>query len=168
MHVPASAILAVVLMALLSGHLRFTTERYWVGLRLLGRVIATLVGLFGLVYLGQQAHRRAHEYRCLEHVARETAYTRRMISLLEEAANVEPTNFDTTYALGEALRRSAWEGGTGSEKLIWGAQKWFRRGTRLNPHDPYNYMKVGMCLDWLGRHGEAAPYFEKAIQCDPN
>jgi len=29
-------------------------------------------------------------------------------------------------------------------------------------------MRIGMCLDWLGRHNEAAPYFEKALNLDPN
>jgi len=25
-----------------------------------------------------------------------------------------------------------------------------------------------MCLDWLGRHTEAGPYYERAFECDPN
>jgi tetratricopeptide (TPR) repeat protein len=168
MHVPANAILAVTLMALLSAHLRFATERYWVKPALIGRIIATIVGVIGVCYLVQQGYRRGREYLYLERAAKETAYTPKMIAALRAAAAVEPTNFETTYALGEALRRMGWDGNSGSEKLISEAVSWFQQGIRLNPYDPYNYMKLGMCLDWSGRHNEAGPYFEKAVQRDPN
>ena len=168
MHVPANAILVVTLMALLAGHLRFATERYWVSLSVSRRVIATFIGLLGMIFLGQQIQRRAHEYVCLERAAKQTAYTHKMISALEEAAAIEPTNFETTYALGEALRRSGWDADNGSKKLIVDAREWFQKGIRLNPYDPYNFMRIGMCLDWQGTHGDAAPYYEKALSLDPN
>jgi tetratricopeptide (TPR) repeat protein len=48
------------------------------------------------------------------------------------------------------------------------AMNWFEVGMRLNRWDPYNYLRYGMCLDWLERQGEALPYFEKALELDPN
>jgi tetratricopeptide (TPR) repeat protein len=38
----------------------------------------------------------------------------------------------------------------------------------LNPFDPYNYLHYGMCLDWTGRRTESWPYYEKAVERDPN
>ncbi len=58
MHIPANAILAVALMALLSSHLRFATDRYWVTLRGWWKAVAGVVVLAGLAYLGQQGWRR--------------------------------------------------------------------------------------------------------------
>src|SRR5207249_1819141 len=54
MHIPANAILAVALMAMLSSHLRFTTERYWSSLGAGKKALASAVLLAGLLYLGQQ------------------------------------------------------------------------------------------------------------------
>src|SRR3989442_13495810 len=66
MHVPANAILAVMLMALLSGHLRFASEGYWVNPRLWGRIALATIGLGSLVYLGKQGWRHAREYVWLD------------------------------------------------------------------------------------------------------
>src|SRR5205085_9120572 len=43
MHIPANAILAVTLMALVSSHLRFATESYWFRARLGFKVAATVL-----------------------------------------------------------------------------------------------------------------------------
>jgi Flp pilus assembly protein TadD len=29
-------------------------------------------------------------------------------------------------------------------------------------------MRIGMCLDWLGRHADAALYYDRAHKLDPN
>src|ERR1041384_5182850 len=42
MHIPANAILAIALMALLTGHLRFATDRYWISA---GRPVKALAGV---------------------------------------------------------------------------------------------------------------------------
>ena len=46
--------------------------------------------------------------------------------------------------------------------------EWFSRGMKLNPYDGYNYLSYGMCLDWLERHDEAEPYYNRADALDPN
>lgn len=168
MHIPANAILAVTLMALLSAHLRFTSERYWVTPGLLGRVCTTVVALSVVGYLVHQAWRRAQEHIWLERATREKYHTPARMGALQRAAAIEPTNFETTYKVGEALRQQGWRGHPGYEKLLTKAIEWFERGTRLNPYDPYNYMRIGMCLDQLGRPVEATPYFEEAVRRDPN
>jgi tetratricopeptide (TPR) repeat protein len=168
MHIPANAILAITLMALLTGYQRFSTERYWLTLGWTGRLLVTCVGLTALGFTAQQGWRRARESSCLERAANERTYSQTMISALKTAHEIEPTNFETTYAIGEALRQLSWQGYSGYEKLAQEAIEWFRRGIHLNPYDPYNYMKIGMCLDWLEQHTEAAQYFEEAVKRDPN
>jgi tetratricopeptide (TPR) repeat protein len=48
------------------------------------------------------------------------------------------------------------------------AMEWYQRGLELNPFEAYNSARLGMCLDWLGEHEQAAPHFAEAIRRDPN
>jgi O-antigen ligase len=167
MQIPANAILVVTLMALLSGHLRFATERYWVGSGVGVRVFVTLACLGGVAYLGQQGWRRAQEHRFLARADREKQYTPACFAALQRAAELEPMNFETAYTLGEGLRRVGWDGLAGSEEQIREAIAWFQRAATLNPFDPYNPMRIGMCLDWQKKHAEALRHFERALALDP-
>jgi tetratricopeptide (TPR) repeat protein len=120
------------------------------------------------LYLGQQGGRSAREEALLRKVKQDRLLTPSRIGLLEQAVTVEPMNFDTTFALAETLRQMSWQGADNYRELAEQAIRWYRRGIALNPFDAYNYMKLGMCLDWLGRHKEAAPWFEEAVKRDPN
>ena len=104
----------------------------------------------------------------MERAAREQFYSATKIMALKQAFAAEPVNFDTAYEIGEALRHLSWQGTAGYETLATQAIEWFERASRLNPYDPYNFVRIGMCLDWQGRHEEAAPYYEKALKLDPN
>jgi len=196
MHIPANAILAVSLMALLSGHIRYATERYWIRPGVLGKILATLVGAAALFYLGKQGLGRAREYVWLDQAGRhrltlqaksesirkikdtESARTEtlqeisnltgRYLQALHRAISVEPMNPLTVYELAESLRLLSWQGQSDYQTLATEAMDWFRRGVLLNRYDAYNYMRIGMCLDHLGRHAEAAPFYEEAVKRDPN
>lgn len=167
MQIPANAIVVVCLMALLSSHLRFATERYWADLGWFGRIIGTAILLAGALYLGQQGWRRCHEYVWLERADKKHEPVDTRIAALKQAASVEPMNFLTTYTIGEFLRQSSWDGLGNHEQLAKEAIQWFERGIRLNRYDPYNYMRIGMCLDLLDRHDEAGRYFQRAVELDP-
>ena len=104
MHIPANAILAIALMALLSSHLRFATERYWVTLNAWGKGFASIVVLAGVVYLGQQGWRHATEYVWLTRAARGGHLLPAQAACLKNAFAAEPMNPDTAYAIGEAFR----------------------------------------------------------------
>ena len=80
----------------------------------------------------------------------------------------DPKSHETAYLLAETLFQWSWRGDPGYEKLALEAMKWFEIGMKLNPLDPYNFARYGMCLHWLGRHDEAAPYFDRALERDPN
>jgi O-antigen ligase len=158
LHIPANAILGVTLLALLSSNLRFATERYWLNLRLPVKTLLTLALAGGVVYLAGQEWRRGHEAVWLARAAR----------LPEYFSPAEPMNFETAYQLGEMYRAESFNGGQNYEAQAGLAMDWFARGMKLNPHDGYNYLRNGMCLDWLGRHDEAEKNFNEAEALDPN
>jgi O-antigen ligase len=178
MHIPANAIIAITLMALLSSHLRFATDRYWITACSWLKWPASLVLLAGVVYLTQQNWRLASEYVWLDRAEQASPYSPKQIALLTKAFGIEPKNPDTAYRIGEAYRNESKEGGMryeghGLEGLTYQdlatrAMEWFARSSSLDPWNPYNYANYGWCLDWLGKQTESAPYFEKANQLDPN
>jgi len=168
MHIPANAILAVALMALLSGHLRFVAGRHWVTARLGTKILASVLLLAGLVYLGSEECRTARECARLNRAARAPTFSSAQAAMLEKAFAAEPMNFETAYTIGEAFRIQSWEGGENYRELAQQAMEWYARAMKLNRFDGYNYLRYGMCLDWIDRHDESGPYFNRADELDPN
>ncbi|HOX02842.1 MAG TPA: O-antigen ligase family protein [Candidatus Paceibacterota bacterium] len=168
MHVPANAILAITLMAILSGHSRFSTDRYWAapGRKLrLAYSIALLAITFGLAWQGVRAGREAASLR---KAGREPQYSVSQYEALAEAFRREPKNPGTAYDLGEIMRIRNWEKDVGNPDGIRQAMEWYRLAWGLSPYHGYAWMRYGMCLDWLGRHEEAGEYFARALSLDPN
>jgi len=168
MHIPANAILAIALMALLSSYLRFATERYWVSVNKWGIAFACAVLLAGLGYLGQQGWHRAVEYAWLQRAAGAPNYSSAQADCLKHAFAAEPMNPEIAYAIGEAYRIQSSEGGDNYRKLAEQAMEWFGRSMKLNPWDGYGDLRYGWCLDWLGRTSESPPCFDRAALLDPN
>jgi O-antigen ligase/Tfp pilus assembly protein PilF len=170
-HIPANAILAIALMALLSAHLRFATERYWVGMRAGLKILVTFTLVIGFGYLAQQEVRRYREYVWLakaEQLERKSLFSAKEAELLEKAFAVEPKNFDTAFRIGEAYRMRSQEGGADYQALATKAMEWYDRSIKLNPYKGYSYLNYGTCLDWLGKSAESAKYFSRAEELDPN
>ncbi|MGO8926223.1 MAG: O-antigen ligase family protein [Limisphaerales bacterium] len=168
MHIPANAILAITLMALLSSHLRFAADRYWVTVRPWGKGVASVVVLAGLVYLGQQGWHHAEESVWLRRAAGESAFSPAQAACLKNAFAAEPMNAETAYAIGDAYRVQSSEGGKNYRELAEQAREWFGRSIKLNPWRGDGYLRYGWCLDWLGRTAESGKYFERAAGLEPN
>ena len=168
MHIPANAVLAVILMALLSTHLRYASNRYWISLRWWGRGLTSLVLAVMTGYLGYQTYRLNRELEWIKKAEKEPEYSLDRAAFLEKAFAIEPMNFTSAYEIGEALRLQSWTGEEGYEKVATVAMEWFQRAMRLNPYDSYSYLRYGMCLDWLGKHEDAEPYYQQALKLDPN
>lgn len=168
LQIPANAILAVSLMALLSSHLRFATERYWVGLETRGKLLATCALLVALTWLSHHEVRLGREFARLQQARNIPFLSPAWFEAMESAAKAEPSNFETSYAIGEAYRLQSFEGGDDYGQFATNAMSWFARGMKTNPFDGYNYLRYGMCLDWLDRPEEAEPFFWKAEELDPN
>ncbi len=168
MHIPANAILAISLMAMLSTTWRFATEKYWFTAPLALKVVITIVLLAGLTCLTWQEIRSGKEYRWLGIASHYPAASTEQANALEKAFAAEPNNFETAYAIGEVYRIQSWEGAEGYEDLAGKAMGWFERSIKLNRYDGYSFMRYGMCLDWLGKRAEANTFFDKAVELDPN
>jgi O-antigen ligase len=168
LHIPANAIVAVTLAALLSSHARFATERFWVRVGVPLRVAATAALLAGAVFLGAQEVRLVTEQVWRTRARGAPLYSDERAAVLERAATVEPNNFETHYELGEIYRNQSFEGPTNYVQLAELAMRWYSRGTNAHPFDGYNFMGIGMCLDWLERFEEAEPFFMRANELDPN
>ena len=82
-------------------------------------------------------------------------------------------NFETTYELGEVYRALSWRGGANSLALAKSAIEWYDRGIKLDPYDGYNWLRKGMCLDWMGSDTgapaeDSSACFQRAEELDPN
>jgi O-antigen ligase len=168
LHIPANAILGVTLLALLSSNLRFATERHWLGARLPVKMPVTLALVAGVAYLSCQGWRRGHEAVWLARAEQLPNFSTQRAAALNTAFEFEPMNFETAYKIGECFRTQSLDGGQNYEDLAKTAMPWYARGMALNPHDGYNYLRYGMCLDWLDKHDEAGRYFNRADALDPN
>jgi O-antigen ligase len=176
MHIPANAILAVALMALITSHLRFATESFWFRARVPVKILATLAAVAAFGYLGSQALRQGTEFVWLERSIHAPNFSAAKRAILMKAFAVEPMNAQTAYDIGEAFRRQSQEGGQhyrGQEgvdyrKLAQEAMDWFARSSKLNPWDSRPCAGYGWCLDWLDRQSESGPYFSRAEELDPN
>jgi len=168
LHVPANAILGVTLLALLTSNLRFATERYWLNARLHIRILATVALACGVAYLGWQGWRRGNEFVLLRRAQAPSLLVLERAALLEKAFAAEPDNFETAYNIGEAYRIQSFEGGSDYAAQAETAMRWYARARQLDPHDGYNDLRTGMCLDWLDRHAEAGPFYRRAEALDPN
>ena len=168
LQIPANAILAVTLAALLSSHLRFATERYWTRAGVWARLAASAVLVTGAVYLGQQEWRRTQECLYLRQAAASPNFSPARVAWLKKAYAVEPMNSETTYAIGEAFRIQSAEGADNYRDLATQAMDWFGRTMKLNRWSGYGCLGYGWCLDWLDRSAEAERYFNRADELDPN
>jgi O-antigen ligase len=176
LHVPANAILAVALMALLTGYVRFSSDRFWFRTRPWLRILVSLLVTVTCCVLVWQGVVQYRERLWLARAEAEPAFSTQQINCLKHAFSVEPKNGDTAVQIGEALRRQAQEGGfhyedaaaTEYTSLTHEAMEWFARSAKLNPLDNHPWLGYGWCLDWLDRHAEAEDYFWKAERRDPN
>ena len=168
LEIPANAIIAVTLMALLTSHWRFATERSWLSTRLPGKAIATTALLAAVVYLSLQTVRLGQEALWLHRARNAENYTLKQAELFERAYAIEPRNGDTALTIGEIYRVTSFEGKSGYAQLADQAINGYQRGITNNPHNCYNYLRWGAVLDFLGRHEEAEPVFLKADDLDPN
>ncbi len=168
MSIPANAILAVTLMALLTSHLRFATEGYWFTAQVGVKIILTLALLAAVAWLGAQGMQRAREYFWLHRAKHAPVFSLAQIEALKRAFAVEPKNFDTAYALGEAFRIRCMDGNPNYAELGQQSLEWYARGAALQPFASDFPLGRGIALDFLDRHDEAATAFAHADRLDPN
>jgi hypothetical protein len=168
MQIPANACVAVTLMALLTGHWRFATERHWMNPRKVGRVVLAVTALAAAGYLTMNGVRAGKEFYWQMRGMTEKVSWDTEIADWKKAYEIEPHNYLTQYELGETYRLRAWEGDPGNEALARAAMTWFEGAIIANPYDSWSMLGYGMCLDWVDRPQEATKYFVQALELRPN
>jgi O-antigen ligase len=168
LHIPANALIAVTLFALLASNIRFATEGHWV--RIFQRERLLIMGTFiviaaALVFAGW---RGARETFWLARSDRAENFSEEQTTRLEKAFAAEPKNFMTAYEIGECYRTRGLEGGKDYRQITERAIGWYERAEALNPHHAYSLLRHGMCLDWLGDHTKAEKLLSDAELLDPN
>jgi O-antigen ligase len=169
MHVPANAIVAATLMALLSAYIRFATDRYWFRAKIIMKIPISIILAAALFFLTWQTVRSESESLWIIRASRAESASPEKIDALEKAFAVERKNDETARAIGEAYRQQSWQDLGDSEAEAKEAMKWFQRAFDLNRYDDSSILRTGMCLDRIfGRHDEALEYIKRAVEMDPN
>jgi tetratricopeptide (TPR) repeat protein len=168
MHIPANAIQAVTLMALISGFFQHGKKDGWLVASHMGRWAVTLMLLAMLVFMTWQAWIRTKEIFWLAQADRLGSCSNAQIKALQRAMQAEPADAEIPHRIGACYRARSWQGGEDYKDLSREAMIWFDRSRQLDPFDPYNYAYYGMCLDWIGESGKAEGYLKRAHELDPN
>lgn len=167
LQIPANALLAATLAALLSSHQRFATERCWARIGPWRRGIVLTVLLAGIGYLGWQEVCLGREVFWQRRAAAEPALSTNRVAFLEKAFAAEPQDFELAYDIGEAYRAWSWDGYGNQDEMARKAIVWYDRVLRLNPRDSCATLRTGMCLDWIGDFTKAEPVIRQAEALDP-
>jgi O-antigen ligase len=168
LHIPANAMVGVTLLALLASNIRFATAQHWrragapTKLVFIGALAAACI-----VFIAD-GWRRGHESFWLAQAEQQEIYSPERAALLQKAFASEPKNFQTAYDIGECFRTQSFAGGDDFASLAQRAMDWYARSIRLNPYYGYNFMRTGMCLDWIEQSAAAQKYFDEAEPLDPN
>ncbi|HUD48735.1 MAG TPA: O-antigen ligase family protein [Candidatus Baltobacteraceae bacterium] len=168
MQIPADAITAIVLMALIAAHTRFVTEGYWKNPGFVGKILLTALAAGAVCYLTAEVVHKGRETFWLRKAKTRNISWDQSLLCLKKAHEIDPTNPQTDYLLGESLRLASKQGNPDYQDKARQAIECFGKGLELNPFDARFPVRLGMCLDWIGRPQEATPYFELAERLDPN
>jgi O-antigen ligase len=168
LHIPANALVGVTLLALVASNVRFATKRHWRRARWPARAAVTGALGVAMIYFAAQGWRRAGDALWTVRAEYLPPFSSEQAAALQKALACEPKNFETAYNLGECFRKQSLFGGSNDVELARQAIAFYALGSRLNPVDAYCPLGTGMCLDWLGRHAETAPFYAAAEAHDPN
>jgi len=168
LHIPANALVGVTLLALLASNLRFATERHWFDARTQRKIVLTGALAAAAFFFIIQEWRLGRQTHWLAQAARQGNFSTERAAALQKAFAAEPKNFQTAYEIGECYRTESLDGGDNYLARANQAMDWYARAIRLNPHDGYNFLRTGMCLDWIGDHLAAEKFFSEAELHDPN
>ena len=168
LHIPGNALVAITWMALLTGYARYATDDWWVSSRYPWRLPVTLIMLALAGTLAWDVHRRGRESTLLARADEAAPGSDARLEALRAAWEVEPRNAWTAFHIGELHRLRAFAGAPEATEVARQGLEWFQRAATLNPFEPAFPIRSGMCLDWIGRHDDAEPYFKTAVKLDPD
>lgn len=166
MHIPANAIVAVTLMAILAGHLRFATERYWVTCGIGTRVGLSAVILVGMVCLGQQGALGFREFVWLERADRAERAILTSLQTLSKMESADERDLDAELLLKRGIMRAM------NDRL-----EFLKMAHTVDPRNFETTYKIGEIFrtqSWQGDHAnyvslakEAMKWFRLGMRLNP-
>lgn len=168
LHIPANALIGLTLLGLLTAQLRLTGSDYRHEARLPIKTIVIVALMGGIFYFSLEGYRGGAAFFWQEKGQNADLPLLQRADFLKKSFAIEPENPLTSYQIAELYRIQSFQGDADYETLAETAIKWYSQAMKLNPFDSYSVLGCGICLDWLGRHGEAEPYFSRAEALDPN
>jgi len=168
LHIPAIAVAAGLVTALLAAHLRHATERFWFTPNWVVRLTLTLAALGTLYWMGPVAVAFGREGIALNRIVAANQVTPALVADLELAARQMPDNSRTAFELGENLRRLSFQGGDSWRKLAVGAAQWLELAAKLNRFDARTQLALGQTYRWLNDPEKADAAFQRAYLLGPN
>lgn len=178
MQLPANAILAFCLAALLSSQLKLVSERYWINASGVVKILVSLAVVAFVSFAAASERRLFPEAYFLDRAENQLDASPEQISLMERAIQSEPRNCDSTFAIADAYMTQSKAGSEDYRTLATNAITWFERSIELNPFNGYSYAGCGWCWDWIALrhedeaveralHEKAEGYFIRAESLDP-
>ncbi len=168
LHVPANAAVAAVILALAASHLRFASNRYWISEWPGSKLVYTAVLLAVTALLTAAGFKSVGEQKLLLQTEALPKASPEKIKLMKQAAQIEPSNFENLYNIGEALLYRGSRFTENAESNLEAAIQWFQKAEKHYLEFAFNYSGIGMALDRLNRIDEATPYYQNAVSLDPN
>lgn len=168
LHIPANALVATVLLALLVSHLRYATRSCWFRLGGVGRAVVLTPLVLLVAVLAWQLVPQARQYYWLRVAAGTAPLSLERAAALERAFAADPRNAEVASERGELSRAWAWNQMGDDAAHARDAMTWHERAARWNPCDPNPPLRYGMCLDWLERTTESPEWYRRAEALDPN
>jgi len=168
LHIPAIAVAASLVAALLASHLRHATERFWFGAGPFSRVLLAVATGAVVYWLAGEVWTFGREGLALNRAAVQKEVTDTLIADLKAAAAARPDNPRTAYELGENLRRASFEGEVTWRELATEAVQWLERAAVLDPYSARTQLALGQTHRWLRDPEKGAIALQKAEQLGPN
>lgn len=169
LHVPANAVLAVTLLAIVVRPFNDSLkDRHLFASGRILRLVNLVLVFVCAAYLASQCWTKTRATMAVRQADAHLPCSDNQIASLKEAFRHQPQNHEIPYRIGECLRLRSWQSRSGYREQAREAIEWFERSTQLNPYDPYSLVKKGMCLDWLDNHSAAELWYQRALDVDPN
>jgi O-antigen ligase len=168
LHIPANALVAVTLLALLTSQTRFATENYWLRVFTRERIFITASLGAAVMIFAVQEWRCGQEAYWLSRAGWQPVFSGECAKLMETAFAAEPQNFQNADDIGECYRVQSIDAGKDARQLAQTAGEWFARAAALNPHDAQSRFRAGLCLDSLDETAAAEKMLLAAESRDPN
>lgn len=167
-HIPANAILAIVVMGVVLGigHARDAAPQMAVTLP--GRLVLTLVVLLAGCWLAPESVAKFREGRLITASHDPELRAEAEMRILRQMQQIDPQNPITAFRLGEGLRQLAWEKPGNWYPMTLEAEQWLEKSMDLDPWNSVAYVRYGMCRDLRRDYGKATGYFLTAVDLDPN